>query len=48
MTEEEQNVINSFEGREAYQETMQEANYYLFDAGKSVPMLSGGNYEIEE
>ena len=48
MTEEERHVIDSFEGKEAYRKTVQEADYYLFDAGKSVPMLSGGNYEIEE
>ena len=48
MTKEEQIVIDSFEGKEIYQKTMQESNYYLFDAGKSVPILSGGNYEIKE
>ena len=48
MTSEERKVIDSFEGKEAYQRTVQEAKYYLFDAGKSVPMLSGGNHEIEE
>lgn len=48
MTEEEQHVIDSFEGKEAYQKTVQEANYYIFNAGKSVPMLSGGNHEIKE
>ncbi len=42
MTKEEQDVINSFEGVISYAETMTDSNYYLFEAGKSIPMLSGG------
>ena len=38
----EQAVIESFEGREAYNDTLMEAQYYLFDAGRSMPMLTRG------
>ena len=39
MDAEEQAVINSFEGRESYNASLMEAEYYLFDAGGSLPML---------
>ena len=38
--ERERAVIESFEGRESYELTHQEANYYLFDATRSMPMLT--------
>ena len=44
---EEQSVIESFEGREAYNETLMESQYYLFDAGRSMPMLTSGDNEHE-
>ena len=40
MSEEEQLVIESFEGRESYNSSLNEAAYYLFDAGHSMPMLT--------
>ena len=40
MTAEEQAVIESFEGRESYNASVKEAEYYLFDARYSVPMLT--------
>ena len=40
MSEEEQSVIESFEGRESYKSSVMESEYYLFDAGHSVPMLT--------
>ena len=40
---EEQAVIESFEGRESYSETLMESQYYLFDAGRSMPMLTSGD-----
>ncbi len=40
MEAEEQAVIKSFEGRESYEETIREANYYLFDVNHSMPMLT--------
>ena len=40
MTAEEQAVIESFEGRESYNASVMEAEYYLFDARHSVPMLT--------
>ena len=39
MDTEEQAVIDSFEGKAAYQETMNESKYYLFDVNSSLPML---------
>ena len=39
MTKEEQRVIDSFEGAAAYDQTMSEAQYYLFDAARSIPAL---------
>ncbi len=39
---EEQAVIESFEGRESYNETLMDSQYYLFDAGLSMPMLGTG------
>lgn len=42
FTEGEQEVIESFEGRESYTETVMEARYYLFDAGQAMPMLTKG------
>ena len=44
---EEQAVIDSFEGREAYNDTLMEFQYYLFDAGRSMPMLTSGDDEHE-
>ena len=44
---EEQSVIESFEGRESYNETLMESQYYLFDASCSMPMLSSGDKEHE-
>ena len=41
MSAEEQAVIESFEGRESYNASMMEAEYYLFDAGRTMPMLEG-------
>ena len=40
MSAEEQSVIESFEGRESYNSSVMESEYYLFDAGHSVPMLT--------
>ena len=40
MSAEEQSVIESFEGRESYNASVNEAAYYLFDAGHSMPMLT--------
>lgn len=40
MSAEEQSVIESFEGRESYKSSVMESEYYLFDAGHSVPMLT--------
>lgn len=40
MNAEEQAVIESFEGRESYNKSLMESEYYLFDAGHSVPMLT--------
>ena len=40
MDAEEQAVIESFEGREAYEESVKEAEYYLFDTGKAIPKLT--------
>lgn len=40
MDAEEQAVIESFEGRESYTGSVEEAEYYLYDAGSSVPMLT--------
>lgn len=40
MSAEEQSVIESFEGRESYNASLNEAAYYLFDAGHSMPMLT--------
>ena len=37
----EQEVIESFEGREAYNDTLMGAQYYLFEAVRSMPMLNG-------
>ena len=42
MTEEEQAVIESFEGRESYNDTLMESQYYLFDAKRLMPMLTSG------
>lgn len=39
MDAEEQAVIDSFEGQAAYQETVNESKYYLFDINSSLPML---------
>lgn len=48
MNSEEQSVIESFEGRESYNESLMDAQYYLFNVSSSLPMLSGGaNNEIE-
>ena len=43
LNTEEQAVIDSFEGRESYNETLMESQYYLFDAGRSMPMLTSGD-----
>lgn len=40
MSAEERSVIESFEGRESYNASVNEAAYYLFDAGHSMPMLT--------
>lgn len=40
MDTEEQAVIESFEGRESYEASVLEPEYYLYDAGSSVPMLT--------
>ena len=40
MSAEEQSVIESFEGRESYNASLIESEYYLFDAGHSMPMLT--------
>ena len=37
---EEQSVIESFEGRESYQETLMESQYYLFEAVRTMPQLT--------
>ena len=42
MTSEEQAVIESFEGQESYMESYTDAQYYLFDVARSMPMLGGG------
>ena len=42
MTEEEQAVIESFEGRESYNDTLMESQYYMFDAERLMPMLTSG------
>ncbi|MBQ7732495.1 MAG: DUF4942 domain-containing protein [Synergistaceae bacterium] len=42
MTPEEQAVIESFEGESSYMESYANAQYYLFDVAKSMPMLGGG------
>ena len=48
MNTEEQSVIESFEGRESYNESLMDAQYYLFDVNRSMPMLGGGeNNEAE-
>ncbi len=38
---EEQAVVESFEGRESYNETLKESRYYLYEAGRSLPMIEG-------
>ena len=40
MDKEEQAVIDSFEGRSSYADSVMESEYYLFDAMQTVPMLS--------
>ena len=40
MDAEEQAVIESFEGEESYRASVREAEYYLYDAGSAVPMLT--------
>lgn len=40
MSKEEQAVIDSFEGSKEYNASVMEADYYLFDAWHSVPMLT--------
>jgi len=42
MTKEEKAVVDDFEGKESYNQTMQNANYFLFDSTK-LPMLTAGN-----
>lgn len=42
MTKEEQHVIDSFEGAAAYERTVNEAGYFLFDASRAFPMLQAG------
>ena len=37
---EEQSVIESFEGIESYNETLMESQYYIFDAVRTMPMLT--------
>ena len=39
MTPEEQAVVDSFEGKESYEETLQNITYYLWDAACAVPRL---------
>ena len=39
MTHEEQDVIESFEGQQSYNESLMDAQYYLFDVNASLPML---------
>ncbi len=39
MTREEQHVIDSFEGPMEYEQTVSEAQYYLFDAARAIPAL---------
>ncbi|MBR1419267.1 MAG: DUF4942 domain-containing protein, partial [Synergistaceae bacterium] len=39
FTPEEQRVIDSFEGALSYEQTVQEAQYYLFEARQAVPAL---------
>ncbi len=43
MNAEEQAVIESFEGRESYTDSLMDSQYYLFDAGRSMPMLAAKN-----
>ena len=40
MSAEEQSVIESFEGRESYQVSVMESNYYIFEAVHSMPSLT--------
>ena len=40
MDAEEKAVIDSFEGRESYNDSLMDSDYYLFDAMRSVPMLT--------
>ena len=40
MDKEEQAVIDSFEGRSSYADSVMESDYYLFDAMRTVPMLT--------
>lgn len=42
MNTKEQSVIESFEGRESYNESLMDAQYYLFDVNASLPVLGGG------
>ena len=42
MTHEEQDVIESFEGQQSYNESLMDAQYYLFDVNASLLMLGGG------
>jgi hypothetical protein len=39
---EEQAVIESFEGRESYSDTLMESKYYLFEGVQAMPMLAEG------
>ena len=40
MSSEEQNVIDSFEGKASYEDTLNRANYFIYSAKDSVPMLT--------
>ena len=39
MEPEEKAVIDSFEGKEAYENTLKNANFYIYDPCKSIPAL---------
>jgi len=41
MSKEEQHVIDSFEGAAAYERTVSDAGYFLFNAARAIPMLQG-------
>lgn len=44
MEPEEQAVIDDFEGKESYGETVSKASYFIYDPGASLSMLEDGQY----